>query len=195
MFIGSETATCGQGVGPSAVDRYFGGPFGGPLLGQRSRHRGARNVYFLRDEPNTVAGAGELARTNEISTYHPPRPPDPLALLSSSLLSRLRSDDDSIALNLRNPSEHGDEELAHRAAHRKPLFPCAHHLDAAAIELANRIENADHRAAQSIERPNEEHLIVARVRSLQHAIELGTFLRRRADSLVVNHPDFEPPRL
>ena len=99
------------------------------------------------------------------------------ALSSSSLKARLRSFSEPNPLLLGDPSEDRDQQWPDRASGVEPRLFDADDLDPAAVEIENRLEVADHRAAEPIQRPDDDDVELATMGSLYHRVELGAGLR------------------
>lgn len=107
------------------------------------------------------------------------------ALLSSALETCACSSYELLSLLLSDPPEDRDQQLTHGTLRIEPRFSKARDANAQTIEGEHHLHVARHRATETIERPNEQHIEGSSMRVVQELPQLWAS-PRCADLLLVD---------
>lgn len=142
---------------------------------QRAIDRGPWDPKVLGKLANREALFTQFERPLHVEV--PSRTTERFALPSSTLEACARSGHELLSFLLRDPPEDRHEQFPHGALGIEPRFAEAHDTHAQLIEGEHRLHVARHRASESIERPNEQHIEGATMRVVQELLQLWAVLR------------------
>ncbi len=129
---------------------------------------------------------------NEREVHFNSRSAEANTTTASLLQACLGSIPDADSFLFGDPSEDGDQQASHRTARIKPGLFVRNDLNASSVQLEHGLKGSDHASVQSVERPDEEDLILASMGIADQAVVLGPLFHSR-DLLGIDLPKLKAP--